>query len=149
MDAQEAVADGPSLILTPVDGTDTSMRAAAYSIGLARRGGAKLVCLFVHDPARSAMAATSAFAAAPLREYEEETARDLAALATERAASLGVPITFLHRSGDPYHEIIRAARENRADLIVVGASTSLTHQVAGSLSGRLVRARLCPVLVVP
>jgi nucleotide-binding universal stress UspA family protein len=146
-DPRELVPDGPSLILAAVDGTDTSMRAAAYAVGLARRGGSRLVCLFVSDP--SVLGGTSAMAAASMREYEEETARDLMKVATERAATLGVPITVLTPVGDPYHEITRAAREHKADLIVVGASMGFAHRVAGSLGARLIKAKICPVLVVP
>ena len=33
--------------------------------------------------------------------------------------------------------------------IVVGASTSPAHRIAGSLGVRLVKAKICPVTVVP
>jgi nucleotide-binding universal stress UspA family protein len=144
MDAHrpETATDGPSLILAAVDGTDTSMRAAAYAIGMARRDGAELMCLFVRDP--SAIGTTSAMAIAAQRE-SDATALDLTAAAAERAAALGVPITVLDLEGDPYQHIIQAAREYKADLVVLGASTSLAHRLAGSLGVRLVKARLGPV----
>lgn len=39
--------DGPSRILVGIDGTDTSMRAAAYAAGMARRQGSHLIALYV------------------------------------------------------------------------------------------------------
>jgi nucleotide-binding universal stress UspA family protein len=147
VDAQEAVMDGPSLILAAVDGTDTSLHAAAYAVGLARRGGSRLVFLFVRGVGAAGL--TSPMAIASLREGEDETFRELKQIATERAAALGVPATIVDQVGDPYHEIVGAAREHKADLIVVGASAGLAHKVAGSLGSRLIKARICPVLVVP
>ncbi len=39
--------DGPRVIVVAVDGSTTSMRAAAYAAGLARRQSAELVVVFV------------------------------------------------------------------------------------------------------
>jgi nucleotide-binding universal stress UspA family protein len=123
------------------------MRAAACAAGMARRDEARLICMFVRAP--SMKGGTSAMATASLRESDATTALELAGIAAERAAALGVDITFLNREGDPYEHIIQAAREYKVDLIVLGASMSLTHRFAGSLAVRLVKARLCPVLIVP
>ena len=143
----ETAKDGPSLILAAVDGTETSMRAAACAVGIARRDGARLIFMFVR--AAVMMGGTAAMAIAALRESDAATALELEGLAAERASSLGVDITFLDRDGDPYENVVRAARQYEVDLIVVGASMSLGHRFAGALGVRLVRARLCPVLVVP
>jgi nucleotide-binding universal stress UspA family protein len=123
------------------------MRAAACAAGIARRDGARLILMFVR--ASSAMGGTAAMAIASLRESNAATALELEGMAAERASSLGVDITFLNRDGDPYKNVVRTARQYTVDLIVVGASTSLGHRFAGSLGVRLVKARLCPVLVVP
>jgi nucleotide-binding universal stress UspA family protein len=123
------------------------MRAAACATGIARRDNARLICMFVR--ASSMMGGASAMATASLRESDAATALELEGIAAERAASLGADITFLDREGDPYEHIVQAAREYKVDLIVLGASMSLAHRFARSLGVRLVKARICPVLVVP
>jgi nucleotide-binding universal stress UspA family protein len=41
------------------------------------------------------------------------------------------------------------ADEVRADAVIVGASASFGHKIAGSLAVRLVRSKRWPVAVVP
>ena len=146
-DPQEIASDGPSLIVAAVDGTDTSMRAAAYATGLARRGGARLVFLFVRG--LGGLSSATAMSASLVRAGEDETFRELTRIAAERVATLGVSVTVVDRAGDPYHVITQVVREQKADLIVVGASMGIGHKVAGALGSRLIKAKICPVLVVP
>jgi nucleotide-binding universal stress UspA family protein len=139
--------DGPTTLLVAVDGTDTSMRAASYAAGLARRQGVKLVVVFVHSLA--GLVPMSAAAGVAMRETSLATAKELIEQARVRSAELGIAATFVERDGDAYEEIVRLAHELRVDGIVVGASTSPGHRIAGSLGVRLVKARVCPVTVVP
>jgi len=54
-------------------------------------------------------------------------------------------------SGDPADAILRAAKEHKADLIVMGTHgrTGLAHVFLGSVAEKVVRHALCPVLVTP
>lgn len=140
--------DGPKVVLAGVDGTVTSMRAAAYAAGLARRQRSELVVVFVAAPPVFA-----ALAPAPIsnevRDALDEVSAELRQEITAGTAELGVPMTFLTRRGDPYTELRAAADEMRADMVVVGASTQAGHRLVGSIAARLVRTGHWPVVVVP
>jgi nucleotide-binding universal stress UspA family protein len=132
--AFELGTDGPKVILVGIDDSVTSLRAGAYAVGLARRQGARLVCVYVEQP--SAL-------------YGAAVAADLRRRVEEASADRGVPVTFITAQGDPYHELRRVADEVRADAVVVGASTKAGHRLVGSLAVRLVKAGRWPVTVVP
>jgi len=142
--------DGPSAILVGVDGSVTALRAAAYTAGLARRQGARIVVVYV-APVTSMALASPAGPSVLMAESEahDEVAKELADRADRMASELGISVTFIMAHGDPYHEITRIAKEARADAIVVGASLKAGHRLMGSLAVRLVRAGKWPVTVVP
>ncbi len=149
--AFELGTDGPMVILVGIDDSVTSLRAGAYAVGLARRQGARLVCVYVEQPSALYGAAVGAGAAAVAEQERAftETAADLKRRIEEGAVERGVRITFVTAVGDPYHELRRVADEVRADAVVVGASTKAGHRLVGSLAVRLVKAGRWPVTVVP
>ena len=53
------------------------------------------------------------------------------------------------RNGSPLAELRKVATESGADMIIVGASSSLGHRLFGSLGHRLLRCKPCPVTIVP
>lgn len=139
--------DGPSLILVGVDGSRTSLRAAAYAAGLARRQGCRLLALFVYHAPPSVGAAAGAVAA--MTEASQAEAEELKRQMLARAAEIGLDAEFRSVFGDPWTELTRAAEETRADAVIVGASEHAGHRIIGSLATRLVRAGRWPVTVVP
>ncbi len=149
--AFELGTDGPKVILVGVDDTVTSMRAGAYAAGLARRQGARLVCVYVERP--SGMYGAAAGGGAGVIAAQEEALRETAASLRQEAEAgaqrLGVPLTFVVAHGDPYTELRRVADEMRADAVIVGASMQAGHRWVGSLAVRLVKAGRWPVTVVP
>jgi nucleotide-binding universal stress UspA family protein len=139
--------DGPSLIVVGIDGSRTSMRAAAYAGGLARRQNTRILALYVGHVGASA--SLSPGAAAAMTEAAAQTAAELEAAIMGRAAETGMAAEFVAVAGDPFTEITRLATSERADAVVVGTSEHAGHRIVGSLATRLVRAGKWPVIVVP
>ena len=142
--------DGPTVILVGVDDSTTSLRAASYAAGLARRQGAKVTAVYVAPVASLATASPGgADLAAARRQAFSQIADDMRRRAEAAAKDLGISVTFIATEGDPFLELRRIADEIRADAVVVGASTHAGHRLIGSLAVRLVRAGRWPVTVVP
>jgi nucleotide-binding universal stress UspA family protein len=139
--------DGPSRILVAIDNSETSLRAGAYAAGLARRQGSQMICLFVGEI--SPLIASIPAAAGAAVQMNHSIAEQIRAIVNENAPRIGVRVTFLERSGDPFHEIVRVADELRVDAVVVGASTKGGHRWVGSIAARLVKIARWPVTVVP
>ena len=136
------------MILVGVDGSATSLRAAAYATGLARRQRSRLVGVFVAEGG-PAMAGLVPGAGAVVREANTEIGTALRDGLVEAATELGVEVDYRILRGDPVTEISRTADEVLADAVVVGASEQAGHRVVGSVAVRLVRVGHWPVTVVP
>jgi nucleotide-binding universal stress UspA family protein len=139
--------DGPTRILVGADGSDTSLRAAAYAAGLARRQGAKLIVLYAKPTPATAVAAPETIAA--MSQTQDQIAAELVEQIAQNAPRLGIDVEFVVRDGNPYSELLRLAEERKVDAIVIGASTQAGHRLIGSLAAKLVRHAAWPITVVP
>ncbi|MGX9887927.1 universal stress protein [Streptomyces sp. NPDC002276] len=140
--------DGPKVIVVGVDGSESSLRAAAYAAGMSRRQHALLAIVYV-QPVLAAGAAVGA----PVAETTDEIAEDLVAQIrneTERVKGIfDIRWEFHTFRGDPYGGLVKAADELKADAVIVGASEQAGHRIIGSVAVRLVKAGRWPVTVVP
>ncbi|MFI6080141.1 universal stress protein [Streptomyces sp. NPDC051217] len=140
--------DGPKVIVAGVDGSESSLRAASYAGGLARRQNALLAVVYVQP-----LLPSGAALGAPVADTTEEIAQSLAAeirANAERVKDIwNVRWEFHTLRGDPYNGLVTAADDLRADAVVVGASESAGHRFIGSVAVRLVKAGRWPVTVVP
>jgi nucleotide-binding universal stress UspA family protein len=138
-------------ILVPPDFSAASEEAWGTAQRLARPLGAELMLLhvFVEAPLYS----ESPFSGHRVHEIYE-SARDwvqttLARWASDPRAS-GLTVRTQCRTGVPHREIVAAAGEGKADLIVVGTHGrgGVERALMGSVADRVIRLAPCPVLSV-
>src|SRR5205814_939121 len=137
----------PRVILHPTDFSELASQALVIAADLARRYQAELLVLHVAETIGPGPVAFGEVAG----ELEPEGARRLLDEDLHRYAPLpvGVPGRYLTAVGDPTVEIVRAAREHRCDLIVLGTHgrTGLIRVLSGSIAEEVIRHAPCPVLV--
>jgi universal stress protein A len=131
-------------ILCPTDFDGNSLEALRFARRLALRDEGKV--FFVHV----VLPTDPLIISAPLvgRRSETEARSELKQLAEKELTA--VAHETLLRFGRPAQEIIRAAREVGADLIVMGTHgrDGLEHLVLGSVAEKVVRESVCPVLTL-
>jgi universal stress protein A len=136
-------------VLCPIDFSEPSRAALGYAAALAEHFGASLDVLAVDDPLLSEVAASTGHVA-----LEQETAAELrrfCSRALELAPQAARAMSFLVRTGKPAAEILQAARDTNADLIVMGSHgrSGLTRLFFGSTTERVLRETHVPVLITP
>jgi len=134
-------------ILVPHDFSDTSDAAMQYAVALARTFGARLQVLHVGEKAQLDMPA-----AFPLKldlSLEDAIREHLLKIMATRDFRELKP-EFEVRTGTPYLEIVRCAKDRNVDLIVMGTHGRgfVAHAVMGSVAEKVVRHAPCPVLTV-
>jgi nucleotide-binding universal stress UspA family protein len=89
------------------------------------------------------------FSAAPRSVFVQD-AQQAAEAAAQRLTAAGVEATAVVRPGRPLDGILAYAEEQRADLIVVGASTrpAVAERLLGSVPLELIKRSGRPVLVI-
>jgi nucleotide-binding universal stress UspA family protein len=131
-------------IMVPTDFSAPADAALDYARDLARLFGASIDLVHVFDDPFASGAFVgdgTVMMPAEVRESLENHAREQ--LATRQAAHAGAlpgSSTAL-LTGPPAKRIVERAKENGADLIVIG-----THVLLGSVAERVVRTAGCPVL---
>ena len=139
-------------ILVPTDFSEASEAALKYGKALAEAFHSSLHVVHVmEDLLAHAWAAEVYVASMPnLREeIEKEATERLGAMLTaEERERLHVSTAVI--AGNPFVEIIRYAKANNVDLIVLGTHGRgpIAHMLLGSVAEKVVRKSPCPVLTV-
>jgi nucleotide-binding universal stress UspA family protein len=145
-------------IVCAVDFSPCSMVGFEHALSLAQEADASLTIVHVLEwpwpeppaPAFEALPNEVAFSLAAYRKEREADARArLDRLLPADARNWCSPQTRL-RHGKPYVELLKAAADVPADLIVVGVSgrSAFDRALFGSTTAHVVRAATCPVLTV-
>ena len=137
-------------ILAPTDFSAASKKALKYALRFARDYGSELTVLHVVEPAASPTFEESP-AAPAFSKAEMADAKESLRTLVKSFPGAGVPgVRSTIRTGVAAHEIVEAAKELDADLIVIATRgyEAWKHLVIGSTAARVARAAPCPVLVV-
>ena len=145
-------------ILFPTDFSKSALEALPRAVEVAQAFHATLVLVHVlpvepPTPWDVPPYADFGLAVMPDTEYrlrmEQEVGRRLAALAVENLPP-DLERVLVVRRGDPAHEVVASAAEQRCDLIVMATHgwTGWRHLVFGSVAEKILREADRPVLVI-
>ena len=137
-------------IVCPTDFSTTSEAAIAEAERLASSVGAELVLL--HVAVEAPLWREGLYTPEVRKVFESQRQWAVTALET-RATALavnGVRARAIVKSGLPWRQIIDTARDEDADLIVIGTHGrgGLNRMLLGSVAERVVRQAPCPVMTV-
>ncbi|MFL6111228.1 MAG: universal stress protein [Catenulispora sp.] len=141
--------DGPLVIMAGIDGSESSIRAAAYAAGLARRQRSKLALVYIQPLPVSLSPAAAAEMISAHRTLAQDLRARIEEAARQQPEGTHANWDFHVGEGDPYRGLVDFATKLRADAVVIGGSAKAGHRIVGSVAIRLVKAGKWPVTVVP
>lgn len=135
-------------VLIAVDDSPLAAHAAEVGVELARSLNGELALIHVVDPAQN-WAPEGGFPAAELVRQAEQEGKRLLTEFQPRAALQKPPVEFV-QVGKPAAEIVKAAKEWPADIIVIGSHGrgGIGRLLLGSVAEGVIRHAAHPVLVV-
>lgn len=140
-------------ILVPTDLSKCSEPAICLALSMARGLGAAITFLYVWPPEFTFEADLKASQDEVFREKRDEILaehkRALEAFVAKFDTS-GIDVTCALKSGPPFLEIIMAAKEIDASMILMGTHgrSGLAQVFIGSVAEKVVRRAHCPVMTV-
>jgi len=132
-------------VLCPIDFSEASRASLPYAMAIAKHFSARLTLLTVDDPLLAEVAAQ----ASP--SLDGETERELRRFCGDLLTNSAIDAAFLVVVGKPGSEILRAARDGHADLIVMSSQgrSGARKMFFGSTTERVLRETAVPVFVTP
>jgi len=136
-------------ILVPTDGSDYSMRAAEYAIGIAKMFSAQILVVYVIDEV-----VINQISKATERDNVEQELKEAGQRYVNYVLGLaekeGVKSSSMLAKGRPYEQIVHLVRQSNIDLIVMGTYglRSAERVLIGSVAERVIEYAPCPVLVI-
>jgi universal stress protein A len=143
------------LFLVPIDFSEHSKKTIQYATQLATLTGASIRLLHVFQiPDYPAAFYQGLYVEHEAVKIHVETAKREAlaqlSLLAEQIHANGLEAESILRTGNPFEEIVNAAKEIGVDLIVIGSHgyAGLGRLLLGSTADRVLQYAPCPVLVV-
>ncbi|MGI6263512.1 MAG: universal stress protein [Succiniclasticum sp.] len=142
-------------IIVPVDGSESSWRALNQGLVLADKFGGEVIVLTVIQPYNNA-----ALLAVPLdHNIISQSNNDLKQVGEEvlhraeervKAGEHTAKVSYAMEVGHPSERILAAAKEDKADAIVLGSRglSGIAEFFLGSVSSKIAQYATIPVLIV-
>jgi universal stress protein A len=141
--------------LVPIDFSEHSKKTVQYAIQLATLTGASIRVLHVFQISDYPAAFYQGlyFEHEAVKVHLEAAKREADAqlsVVSKEIRAHGLEAEPMFRTGNPYEEIVNAAKETGIDLIVIGSHgyAGLGRLLLGSTADRVLQYAPCPVLVV-
>jgi nucleotide-binding universal stress UspA family protein len=136
-------------ILVGHDFGEAAQAALAYATDLAERLNARVTIVHAYEVPVYGFPEGLALTAETVGRIEGATSEAMQGV-VRLARRPGVDVDGVLRQGPAWSEIVAAAMELKADLVVVGTHgrRGLAHALLGSVAEKVVRAAPCPVLTV-
>ena len=137
-------------LLCPVDFSDASIHGVEHAIAVAGWSAARLTLLNVR-PGSTALVADLPVAGNVMPAADMDRAQEQISQCLRLARKAGVSTDVLVDVGQPAADIVSRATSLHADLIVMGThgAGGFDRLVLGSVTEKVLRQALCPVLTVP
>jgi nucleotide-binding universal stress UspA family protein len=141
-------------ILYPTDFSEYSLAALPYTVNIAKQNGADLYCLHVVEMPQEEYLMREYMVPLNVPHIPKDKVLRTARTRMERFVKENLSETDKVTSrvliGTPFVEIIRYARDQSIDLIVIGTHghSALAEMLLGTVAEKVVRKAPCPVLTV-
>lgn len=142
-----------NLIVVGTDGSETATRAVAKAAELARQTEGRLAIVSAYKPLAGARIGGTAGAGAEANAWKDGLSGSVVDVVLRDAAQLakteGVEAETHARTGDAADALLAVAKDENADLIVVGnRGMTGARRVLGSVPNKVTHHAECSVLVV-
>jgi len=137
-------------ILSPIDYSIFSERALTYAIEFAEKYKAKLYLIRVLDIGIYEIDDTELYSVNIVEKETIDKLRKRLLRCVNEETKGRISVEAIIVQGVPFSEIIKASKEYKIDLIVLGTHgrTGLSHAIMGSVAEKVVRKAPCPVLTI-
>ncbi|MBE7445276.1 MAG: universal stress protein [Planctomycetia bacterium] len=137
-------------ILCPIDYSVYSEMALKYAIEFAEKYQAKLYLVYVLDIRVYDINDPDLYNVNIVDEETIHKLRERLLKCVNEDTKNKISVEAIVIQGVPFAEIIRAAKDYKIDLIVLGTHgrTGLSHAIMGSVAEKVVRKAPCPVLTI-
>jgi len=133
-------------LLVAYDGSKQSEKAFGFALDLASKYSAKILVLAVARPPEPPVQVEMEAALETAAQYYQEHFKNL----SHQTATSGIEAIFQVKVGHPAEQIVHMAKEEQAEVIIMGhrSETLLQRWLLGSVAKRVLSYAHCTVIIV-